>query len=73
MEVIADGTRFIRRHQRGRLGLQSANQLVEVRLACADRAEQHGRIRGLSDGLGDGDRIFVNVQINEKRCRLCHG
>ena len=39
-------------------------------LARADRAEIHGRLGALPLGVGDRDRILVDVETDEKRCRL---
>jgi len=55
VQVIAAGARFVRKHERRRLGLPSANQRVEVRMAGADRAEKDGRIRTLPLRVSDGE------------------
>ena len=62
-----------REHQRGRLRVQATNQFVEVGLPGSDGPNEHGRIGALAQGVRDGDRIFVDVETDEKRSRLCHG
>jgi hypothetical protein len=73
MQAVAARPGLVGKHQRRRFRPESPNQFVEVRLACADRPNTHGRISALPLRVGDGDRIFVDVQADEKRCRLCHG
>ena len=73
IEGVAARAGLVRKHQRGRLRLQPPDQFVEVRLARADRAEKHRRVGALPLRMGDGDRIFMDVETDEKRSRLCHG
>jgi hypothetical protein len=73
VQVIAARAGLVGEYERRRLALQPSNQFVEIALACADRTEKHGRVRALSLCVRDGDGILMNVQTNEKRCRLCHG
>ena len=73
MEGVAARSGLVGKDQRGRLRLQPPDQFVEVRLARADRADKHGRIGALPLRMGHGDRIFVDVQTDEQRSRLCHG
>ena len=49
------------------------DQFVEVRLARADRADVHGGIGTLPLRMDDGDRIFMDVETDEKRRRIRHG
>lgn len=64
---------FVREHQLGCLRVQATNQFVEVGLPGSDGPDEHGRIGALAQGVRDGDRIFVDVETDEKRSRLCHG
>ena len=73
MEGVAARSGLVRKHQRRRLRLKPPDQLVKVRLARADLAEEHGRIGALPLSMGDRDRIFVNVQTDKQRSRLRHG
>ena len=73
IQPVPARARLVREDQIGGLGLESAHQLGQVRLARADRADKHGRIGALPLGVGDRDRIFVDVETDEKRSRLCHG
>jgi hypothetical protein len=45
-------------------------QIVEIRLARPDLAEKHRGIRALPLRVCDRDRIFMNVETDEKRSRL---
>jgi hypothetical protein len=72
MECVAARSGLVGKDQRGRLRLQAPDQFVEVRLARTDRAHKHGRIGALPLGMGDGGRIFVDVQTDEQRSRLGH-
>jgi hypothetical protein len=51
--------------------MQSAEQLIEVRLARADRPDKHGRLAAAAGG--DRDRFFVDVQTDKQWSRLRHG
>ncbi len=73
IQAVAARPGFIGKHQRGRLRLEPPDQFVEVRLARADCADVHGRISALPLGVGDRDRIFVDVQTDEQGSRLAHG
>ena len=56
-----------------RLALQASQQLIEVRLARADGADEHGRLGAAAGGVRDGDGILVDVQTDEQWSRLRHG
>ena len=73
IQAVAAGPGLVGKHQRRRLPAQLPDQFVEIGLARADRAEIHGRVRALPLGMGDRDRILVNVQTDEQRSRLRHG
>ena len=70
MQPVAARPGLVCEHQVGRLRLQPTDQFVEVCLPRPDRPDKHGRIGRLALGMGDGDRIFVNVETDEKRSRL---
>jgi hypothetical protein len=70
MQGVAAWSGLVGKHQLRRLRLQPPDQFVEVRLARADRAKIHRRIGALPQGMGDRDRILMDVETDEKRCRL---
>jgi hypothetical protein len=70
MQPVATRPGFVRKHQPRRLGLEPPDQFVQVCLARPDRADKHGRIGALPLGVGDRDRIFMDVETDEKRSRL---
>jgi len=72
LQDVPARTRFVREHQVGCLGLQAPDQLVEVRLARPGRPDEHRRGRVPAVRVCDRDGILVNVETDEKRCRLCH-
>ena len=73
MQPVVARPGFVCEHQVGRLCPQAADQVVEIGLPRSDRPDKHGRIGARPLGVLDGDRIFVDVETNEKRSRLCHG
>jgi hypothetical protein len=67
MQDVAAGTGLVREDEVRGLPLEAPDRLVEVGLARADRADTHGRIGALPLGMGDRDRILVDVQTDEQR------
>ena len=73
MQPVAARAGLVGEHEVRRLRLQTPNQFVEVRLAGPDGPDEHRRIGALPLRVGHRDRIFVDVETDEKRSRLCHG
>ena len=73
MQPVVARPGFVCEHQVGRLCPQAADLVVEIGLPGSYRSDKHGRIGARPLGVLDGDRIFVDVETNEKRSRLCHG
>jgi hypothetical protein len=73
IQAIAARAGLVDEAQRGGLALQATNQLVEVRLARPNLADEHRRIGPVSGRMRDGNRIFVHIQPDGERCRLRHG
>jgi len=71
MEDVPARAGLVREDQIRGLRLEPPDQFVEIRLARANRADEHGRHRRVPLGVGDGDRILVDVETNEKRYRPC--
>ena len=72
MEDVSTRASLVREHQVRRLRLKSPDEFVEVRLPRPDRPDKHRRIGRLALGVRDSDRIFVDVETDKKRSRLCH-
>jgi len=53
--------------------LESADELVDVRLPGPDGSDEVRGIGPVGLGVGDADRVLVNVQSDEKCGRLLHG
>jgi hypothetical protein len=53
--------------------VQAPQQLIQVRLAAADRPDEHRRGGAVTRRVSHGNRIFVDVQTDEQRSRLAHG
>ena len=73
MQPVPARARLIGEPERACLALQASQQLIEIRLARPDGADEHGRLGALPLGVRDRDRIFVDVQTHEQRSRLGHG
>jgi len=72
MEAVPARAGFVREHEMRRFRVTAPHQLRDVRLAGTDRTDKHGRIGALPHRMRHGDRIFVDVQTDEKRSRLCN-
>ena len=67
-------TGLVDEHQRRSLGLELADQFVDVALPRADRAEGEDLGPALLGGIGDGDRVLVDIETDvEGFARLFHG
>jgi hypothetical protein len=53
--------------------VQPSKELVEVGCSGADLADVHDVGRTVGAGVGHRDRLFVDVQADEKNGRLCQG
>jgi hypothetical protein len=73
MQPVAARAGFVGEDELRGLPLQAPDQFVEVRLPRPDRADEHRRIGALSQRVGNGNRILVDVETDEKRSRLCQG
>ena len=73
VEAVATRSRFIGERERACLALQASQQLIEVRLARANGADEHGRLGAPAGGVRDGDGIFVDVETDKQWSRLRHG
>ena len=73
IEAVATRPRLVGERERACPALQASQQLIEVRLARTNGADEHGRLGATAGGVRDGDGIFVDVQTHEQRSRLRHG
>ena len=62
MQSVPGRAGLVREDQRRRLGFESSHHLVDIRLARADGANAHRRVRAVSLRVGEGDRICVDVE-----------
>jgi len=60
-------------HQLRRLTSQPPHQLVDVALPGPDLPHEVRWLGRAPRGVGDADRLFVNVQTDKNRSRLWHG
>jgi hypothetical protein len=61
IEPVPTGSRFIDKNQMLGFGLQLADEVVDVTLACADGTEGGNLGTMLSRNVGDRNRLFVHV------------
>jgi len=73
MKHVAAGSDFVGKHQLRRQALQPPHQLVQVVLERPDLTNEVRWLDRAAHGVGDADRLFVNIQTDEKRSRLGHG
>src|SRR5207244_4410673 len=71
MQPVTAWAGLVREHEVRRLRLQTPNQFIEIRLSGPDGPDEHGRIGALALRVGHRDRIFVDVETDENRSRLC--
>ena len=73
VKAVAAGAGFVGEDERRRLGAESSDHLVDVRLSGADRADEDRWSGAGAGGMGDRDRVFVDIHSDEKRSSLSHG
>jgi hypothetical protein len=72
-EPIAAGASFVDEDERMAFGLELADELVEVTLVRADRAEVDDLRAMVLGHVGDRNRLFVDLHSNTKGDGLGHG
>jgi len=70
---IPTGTGLIDQEKRLGLGLERADQGIDVVLPCADGAQEDHLGAPLVRGIGHGDGLLVHIQTDVKRVRVTHG
>jgi len=70
MQHVPARARLVGEDQLRGLGVEPADELVDVGLTGPDRTHVVGGIVSMSLGVGDRDRVLVNIQTDEKRSRL---
>jgi hypothetical protein len=74
VQPVPAGTGLVHEHEGRALGLQPADQLVDVALPSADRPERHDVGATVVGGVDDGNGILVHVETNEEGfARVFHG
>jgi hypothetical protein len=54
-------------------GLHLPNELIDVTLSCTDVAQGDDCGVVFLGDVGNGDRLFMDIQSDVKRARLVHG
>jgi len=70
MQDIPARAGLVREDQIRGLGVEPAHELVDVDLTGPDRTHVVGWIGPLGFGVGDRDRVLVDIRTDEKRSRL---
>ncbi len=75
VQPVAARTGFVDESESVRFRVQFANELVDVAAVGADLPEEHD-VCAIIGAVGDGNRLFVNIETNVHRGRivanLCH-
>jgi hypothetical protein len=73
VEPVATGAGFIDKDQRLGLGLQLADEVVNVTVACADGTKVGYLGPMLLSDVGYRDGLFMDISSDVKPARLGHG
>jgi hypothetical protein len=73
VEDVAAGTGFVGNEESGGLAREVAHELVDVGLTRADGAHEDGFFGADLGGVGDRDRILVDIESDEEGGILGHG
>jgi len=73
MKDVAAGAGFVSEDQAAGLALKPSNELVDVALPGADRADELRWLRTVGFGVSDADGVLVDIETDEKRGNLGHG
>ena len=73
IQHVAAGPGFVGEHQLRGLGLEPSHELVDVARARADLSDEDDFSASIFRGVGDGDRLLVNIQPDEQRGSFLHG
>jgi hypothetical protein len=60
--------RFVGEDEAGCLGLEPANELIDVALLGADGADEGDSLAPVLGRVGDGDGVLMDIEADEK----CH-
>jgi len=72
IETVPAGTSFIDEDELLRLGLQPADELVDIPLAGTDATDKYHLGTAIVGRIGDRDKILMTDQTDEKRAILLH-
>ena len=73
MQAVSAVPGFVGEHETGRLGVQPADQLVEIRLARSNRADEDWGLGRSARCVGYRDGTLVDVQTDKNRSSLFPG
>jgi len=73
VEPVATWARFIDQDQVFRLGLELADEMIEVGLSRADGAQVADFSAVVFGDVSDSNRFLMDIHADVTRARLCHG